>query len=244
MKKDCAPVAFFTYIRFKKLKRIINKLKKNDLSKKTDIFNKVCPFFEDDERMAGDEYVTLLFLLTLFDDAVELYAKKSKNPFINSSFDRIESSIYNFEKNEDNELDVSELSEEEVEDSEINEKELKTKQLKKIENEIKTNLNKVYSVYGNFFSRQRQERYFIETLYYHFATDKRISNSFIENNGYDLGKFINDYLKEVEAKEYNEDQDFNLIDTYKEKVFNSARVRYRFSEMGKILDNYFTKKTA
>ena len=38
MKKDCAPVAFFTYIRFKKLKRIINKLKKNDLSKKTDIF--------------------------------------------------------------------------------------------------------------------------------------------------------------------------------------------------------------
>ena len=59
-----------------------------------------------------------------------------------------------------------------------------------------------------------------------------------------MGKFINDYLKEVEAKEYNEDQDFNLIDTYKEKVFNSARVRYRFSEMGKILDNYFTKKTA
>ena len=42
MKKDCAPVAFFTYIRFKKLKRIINKLKKNDLSKKTDIF-----FFSD-----------------------------------------------------------------------------------------------------------------------------------------------------------------------------------------------------
>lgn len=42
MKNDCAPVAFFTYIRFKKLKRAIEKLKKNDLSKKTDIF-----FFSD-----------------------------------------------------------------------------------------------------------------------------------------------------------------------------------------------------
>ena len=42
MKKDCAPVAIFTYIRFKKLKKIINQLKKNELSKKTDIF-----FFSD-----------------------------------------------------------------------------------------------------------------------------------------------------------------------------------------------------
>lgn len=211
---------------------------------KSDIFNKVCPFFEDDERMAGDEYVTLLFLLALFDDSVELYAKKSKNPFINSSFDRIESRIYNFDKNEDNELDVSELSEEEEEDSEIDVKRLKTEQLKKIEKEIKTNLNKIYSTYGKFFSRQRQERYFIETLYYHFATDNRLSNSFIENNGYNLGKYINDYLKDVENSEYDENQDFNLIDTYKEKVFNSARVRYRFSEMGKIIDNYFTNKIA
>jgi hypothetical protein len=194
--------------------------------------------------MAGDEYVTLLFLLALFDDSVELYAKKSKNPFINSSFDRIESSIYNFDKNEDNELDVSELSEEEEEDSEIDVKHLKTEQLKKIEKEIKTNLNKIYSTYGNFFSQQRQERYFIETLYYHFATDNRLNNSFIENNGYDLGKYINTYLKDVENSEYEENQDFNLIDTYKEKVFNSARVRYRFSEMGKIIDNYFTNKIA
>jgi hypothetical protein len=211
---------------------------------KSDIFNKVCPFFEDDERMAGDEYVTLLFLLALFDDSVELYAKKSKNPFINSSFDRIESSIYNFDKNEDNELDVSELSEEEEEDSEIDVKHLKTEQLKKIEKEIKTNLNKIHSTYGNFFSQQRQERYFIETLYYHFATDNRLNNSFIENSGYDLGKYINAYLKDVENSEYEENQDFNLIDTYKEKVFNSARVRYRFSEMGKIIDNYFTNKIA
>ena len=42
MKKDCAPVEIFTYIRFKKLKKIINQLKKNKLSKKTDIF-----FFSD-----------------------------------------------------------------------------------------------------------------------------------------------------------------------------------------------------
>ncbi len=211
---------------------------------KTDIFKKVCPFFEEDERMAGDEFVTLLFLLTLFDDSVELYAKKSKNPFINSSFDRIESSIYNFEKSNDNELDVSEISDESIEDAELDLIELKKTQLKKIEKEIKINLENVYSAYGDFFSGQRQERYFIETLYYHFATDDRISKAFIEDNAYDLGKFINDHLKEVENSEYSENQDFNLIDTYKEKVFNSARVRYRFSEMRKIFDNYFINKIA
>ncbi|WP_417201356.1 DUF262 domain-containing protein [Bizionia sp.] len=211
---------------------------------KTEIFNKVCPFFEQDERMAGDEFVTLLFLLSLFDDSVELYAKKSKNPFINSSFDRIESNIYNFEKTEDNELDVTEISDEEDEDADIDLKELKATQLKKIDKEIKNNLGKVYSIYGNFFSGQRQERYFIETLYYHCALDKRITNSFIENSAYDLGKYISNYLKDVEDSEYPDNQDFNLIDTYKEKVFNSARVRYRFSEMGKILDNYFKNLTA
>lgn len=49
MKNDCAPVAFFTYIRFKKLKRVIEKLKKNDLSKKTDIF-----FFSDAAKNTND----------------------------------------------------------------------------------------------------------------------------------------------------------------------------------------------
>ena len=49
MKNDCAPVAFFTYIRFKKLKRAIEKLKKNDLSKKTDIF-----FFSDSAKNTNE----------------------------------------------------------------------------------------------------------------------------------------------------------------------------------------------
>ena len=97
----------------------------------TDEFKKVCPFFTNDQRMAGDEYVTLLFLLTLFDDSIELYAKKSKNPFINSSFYRIESNIYNFHNDSDNELDVSETDEDEEEDTEIDLKELKKEQLKK-----------------------------------------------------------------------------------------------------------------
>ncbi len=208
------------------------------------IFKKVCPFFEDDQRMAGDEFVTLLYLLTLFDDSVDSYAKKSKNPFINSSFDRIESSIYNFAKNKDNGLNVTEISNEIEEENELDLNELKKTQLSKIEKEIKTNLEYVYTTYRDFFSGQRLERYFIETLYYQFATDTRINDKFVKNNASDLGKFINDFLKNVEDSEYPKDQDFNLIDTYKEKVFNSARVRYRFSQMGVIFDNYFTKKTA
>jgi len=209
---------------------------------KTEVFNKICPFFEQDERMAGDEFITLLFLLSLFDDSIELYAKKSKNPFINSLFDRIESQIYNFEKTDENELDVTETSEQEAEDEDIDFKELKSKQLKRIEKEIENNLNKVYLIYRNFFRGQRQERYFIETLYYQCATDSRITNSFIENNADDLGRYISDHIKLVEDSEYSENQDFNLIDTYKEKVFISARVRYRFSEMSKLFNNYFENK--
>lgn len=210
----------------------------------TDEFKKVCPFFINDQRMAGDEFVTLLFLLTLFDDSIELYAKKSKNPFINSSFDRIESNIYNFHNDGDNELDVSETDEETEEDTEIDLKELKKEQLKKIENEILTNLRYLHIIYGEFFKGQRLERYFIETLYYHIAKNPKINQGFVQKSGYELGKFINDYLKEVEQTEYNEDQDFNLLDTYREKVFNSARVRYRFSEMDRIIKNYFKKSFA
>lgn len=205
----------------------------------TSIFNKVCPFFEGDQRMSGDEFVTLLFLLTLFDDSVEQYAKKSKNPFINTMFERIESEIYNFDKNKRDDLDVDNEDEEIAEDTEVDLDALKVKQLKKINKEILNNLNKIYKIYGSFFKGQRLERYFIETLYFQVDNDRRITNAFVDANGYDLGKFINDKLVDIENTEYHENQDFNLLDTYQEKVFNSVRVRYRFDEMERIINDYF-----
>lgn len=209
----------------------------------TPLFNKLCPYFVDEQRMAGDEFVTLLYLLTLFDDSLEYYAKKSKNPFINDFFERIESSIYNFDKHANDDLDVSDESEESEEDLEINLEQLKSELLQKVKNEILINLENVNSIYGNFLKGQRHERYLIETLYYHFSKDKRISKSFIKNNSYELGKFINEELKRIENEPYLEGQEFNLIDCYKDKIAHTVRVRYRFKEMEKIIDKYFTQRT-
>lgn len=207
------------------------------------IFNKLCPYFVDDQRMAGDEFVTLLFLLTLFDDSLEYYAKKSKNPFINDFFERIESSIYNFDKHINDDLDVSDESEESKEDSEINLEQLKSDHLQKVKNEILLNLENINSVYGSFLKGQRHERYLIETLYYQFSNEKRISKSFIKNNSYELGKFINEELKRIENEPYKDGQEFNLIDCYKDKIAHTVRVRYRFKEMKNIIDKYFTQRT-
>ena len=148
--------------------------------------------------MAGDEFVTLLFLLTLFDDSLEYYAKKSKNPFINDFFERIESSIYNFDKQYNDDLDVYDESEESEEDFEINLEQLKAEHLQKVKDEILINLENINSVFGSFLKGQRHERYLIETLYYQFSNDKRISKSFIKNNSYELGKLINEELRRIE----------------------------------------------
>lgn len=207
------------------------------------IFNKICPYFSDDQRMAGDEFVTLLFLLTLFDDSLEYYAKKSKNPFINDFFDRIESSIYNFDSVKDDDLDVSDETEESVEDSEIDLELLKNTHLERMKNEILDNLDKINLIFGSFLKGQRLERYLIETLYYHFAKDSRINKSFLKNNAFDLGKFINEELKKIESEPYKEGQEFNLIDCYKDKIAHTVRVRFRFNEMGKIINNYFNQNS-
>lgn len=209
----------------------------------TPIFNRLCPYFIDDQRMAGDEYVTLLYLLTLFDDSLEYYAKKSKNPFINDFFERIESSIYNFDKPSNDDLDVSDENEESEEDFDINLEKLKSEHLQKVKNEILYNLENVNSIYGNFLKGQRYERYLIETLYVQFSNDSRISKSFVKNNSYELGKFINEELKRIINEPYKDGQEFNLIDCYKDKIAHTVRVRYRFKEMAKIIDKYFTQRT-
>ena len=209
-------------------------------------FLKVCPFFKDDQRMAGDEYVTLLYLLTCFDDSVKCYAKedalkeytkKSKNPFIDKFFERIESHIYKFENDDTNDLDVDEENEESKEDVEINKK-LKSQKLDKIEKDILNNYRSCYLIYGKFLNpKARHERYLIETLYYYIAKDKRITKTFISNTAYDLGQFINNELKKIENTPHEEE--FNLIDCYKEKPAHTARVKFRFEEMKKIIDKYF-----
>ncbi|GAB7087021.1 DUF262 domain-containing protein [Marinifilum fragile] len=207
---------------------------------KSEIFLKVCPFFIEEQRMADDEFVTLLYLLTLFDDSLDNYAKKSKNPFINTNFERIQSSIYNLETNGD-EIVLSEEDEEKSDDVEINSEELSKSFIKKTKGSILDNLEKVYLVYGDYFKGNRQERYLIETLYYHLSKDKRISKQFLTNSSKSLGKYINTALLEVAQKPYPENKDFNLLDCYKEKVAHTARVRYRFSEMEKIINSFFNQ---
>lgn len=207
---------------------------------KSEIFLKICPFFEDEQRMADDEFITLLYLLTLFDDSLDLYAKKSKNPFINDNFERIKSNIYNLEGNGDS-IEVDENDEEIEEDIELDKEGIHAKFISDTKSSILSNLEKIYSIYGQFFKGNRQERYLIETLYYHVSSDKRISKQFLNSSGYDLGKFIHQTLKEIETQPYPQNQDFNLLDCYKEKVAHTARVRYRFVEMKKIIDSYFAK---
>lgn len=207
----------------------------------TEIFQKICPFFNDDQRMAGDEFITLLFLLTLFDDSLKNYTYKSKNPFINEYFQRIESGIYNLEKTDSDDLDVDEETEESEEDFEIDKEEIKRKYLIEVEQEIMNNLMKVDLIYSSHLKGHRFERYLIETLYYHFAKNKKINKIFIKNNASELGKFINDELISIETRPYQAGQDFNLLDCYKDKVAHTERMRFRFNEMGKIIENYFSK---
>jgi hypothetical protein len=204
-------------------------------------FKKVCPFFEDDQRMADDEFVTLLHLLTLFDDSLDYYAKKSKNPFINKYFERINSNIYNLNSDIDD-IEVDENDEESEEDIDFEKDEVKQKFLLKTENLILDNLTKVYLIYGQFLKGSRLERYLIETLYYHFSKDKRITKQFLKNNAYELGKFISMRLKEIESTPYQTNQEYNLVDCYKEKVAHTGRVKYRFNEMQNIINEYFNKE--
>lgn len=113
--------------------------------------------------------------------------------------------------------------------------------MKKTELSISKNLETVYLIYGQFLKGARLERYLIETLYYHFSKDKRLTKQFLKNNAYELGKFISTRLKEIENTPYESNQEFNLTDCYKEKVAHTARVRYRFNEMKNIIDEYFDK---
>ena len=50
MKKNFAPIIVFTYLRFTKLKTLINKLKKNKESKMSDIY-----FFSDNSKQTKDK---------------------------------------------------------------------------------------------------------------------------------------------------------------------------------------------
>ena len=56
MKKNCAPVAFFTYIRFKKLQRIINKLKK-----KGSLITKFDPMINKNSMPSFGKYDIIMF---------------------------------------------------------------------------------------------------------------------------------------------------------------------------------------
>lgn len=221
---------------------------KNDFAKmfkkiaQSEIFLKLCPFFKEDPRMGGDEFVTLLYFLSLFGYSV--YAKESKNPFINQFYEDIDKKdYYNLEiyNKESDCLDVTDNDEDDQDDLQIDEAKVKEKFFSKSEKTILDNLEKTYKIYGIHLNGNRQERYLIEVLYYYFFINKNINKSFVNTYGDDFGAYIYQEIIKRQNEPYPNGQDFNLVDSYCDKPAHTARVNYRFSELSKIIDNYFHK---
>ena len=211
----------------------------------SDNFLRLCPFFEKDERMGGDEYVTLLYFLTLFDYSVNMYARDSKNPFIDHCYEKIDvkDQIYNLElfTGENDNLDVSDEDEADHEDNNIDEEKEREAFFTKTENTILDNLDKTYSIIGHHLKGARQERYLIEVLYYHIFNNKKITRAFVRDSGENFGNYINEEILKRKNAPYPEGQDFNLDDCFHDKVAHTARINYKFSEIRKIIDGYFQK---
>jgi hypothetical protein len=224
---------------------------KNDFSimfkkiAKSEVFLNLCPFFQKDERMGGDEFVTLLYFLTLFDYSINMYAKSSKNPFINHCYEKIDvkDQIYNLElfTGESDNLEVSEEDEADHEDNQIDEDKVRNSFFSKTEKTILENLEKTYKIIGPHLKGARQERYMIEVLYYYFYNNKKISKTFVRDYGDEFGTYIYKEILKRKNAPYPEGQDFNLDDCFHDKVAHTARILYKFSEIKKIIDGYFQK---
>lgn len=210
----------------------------------TEIFLQLCPFFAEDQRMYGEEFVTLLYFLTLFDHSVSIYANESKNPFIDQFYEEIDKKqYYNLEiyNRDEDSLEVSDEDEIKHDENESQEEKEKKAFFVKTEKVILENLQKTYDIYGKHLSGKRQERYLIEVLYYHFFINKKITKSFVRQNAESFGDYINDKIQESQNLPNPPGQDFNLVDAYRDKVAHTVRVNFRFSELGKIIDNYFNQ---
>lgn len=211
----------------------------------SEIFFKLCPYFKDDPRMGGDEFVTLLFFLTLFDTSVNTYAIESKNPFINQCYEKIDvkDQIYNlqiFNRDSDS-LAVSNEDEADHDDNQFDEESEREKYFTATEKSILENFEKIYAVYSNHLKYKRQERYLIEVLYYYFFCNKKINKTFIKERGKDFGDYIFSEIEKRENSPYPTGQDFNLVDCFVDKVAHTARIKYKFEELRKIINGYFTK---
>jgi hypothetical protein len=223
---------------------------KNDFLKmfkrisQSETFLKLCPFFKEDPRMGGDEFVTLLYFLSIYD--YSLYSKESKNPFINQCYEKIddkENQIYNLEiDNEKDTLEVSDENEINHDDNQIDEVEERNEFFTKTEKAILDNINKTLIIYGSKLKGNRQERYLIEVLYYYFYKNKKINKTFIKVHASDFGNFIHNEIEKREAAPYPSGQDFNLVDCFKDRVAHTARINYKFSEIDKIINDYFKLK--
>jgi len=223
---------------------------KSDFSKmfkdvaQCDIFLTLCPYFEDDVRMAGVEFVSLLYFLTLFDQSIEMYAIESKNPFIDKCFEKIDmkDQIYNFDifDRDNNHLELSAEDELDHDDGQIDEEMERSKFFLKTKQVIIDTLKKIYDIYGEHLKSVRSERYLIEVLYYNFFFNKKINKTFVAEHGKDLGESIDLQILKRENSPNPPGQDFNLTDCFIEKVAHTARIRYKFSELEKIINSYFT----
>lgn len=209
----------------------------------SDIFLTLCPYFKDDVRMGGDEFVGLLYFLTWLDASVDLYALESKNPFIDFCFEKIETNeqIYNLNifTNDQNDLELSNEDELDHEDNQINEDEVRTKFFSSTEKVMLDTLKKVKDIYDTHLTHVRSERYLIEVLYYYAFVNKKISRAFVLENGTAFGNYINDEIIRLENSPNPAGQDFNLTDCFIEKVAHTVRIKYKFAELGRIINRYF-----
>jgi len=207
-------------------------------------FLKVCPFFKDEVRMADTEFISLLYFLTIFDDGLKVYSKKWKNVFIDESYNRLRSEIYSFESYfEDSErIDVDEQNEE-SEESLDEDKSASASQLffDKTKSEIIENLSKVFSIYGDYLTGARLERYVIETLYYNIYFRKRVlSRSFLSRHSSLLGKCIYDAIELSKTQSTEDEAEISLWVAFNDRVSDTSRILYRFNKIGEIIDSFIS----
>ena len=99
---------------------------------------------------------------------------------------------------------------------------------------------KILKIYGSYLKGERQERYVIEVLYYILSQNKKITDKFITANGQALGQIIHRELHNPERK--HPTHSFTLEDSVTEQTFNTQRVLFRFSEIGRIINIFVQKK--
>jgi hypothetical protein len=204
---------------------------------RSEIYLNVCPYFEDEARMADTEFVSLLYFLTTFEDGIKIYSKKWKNHFINTGYERIKSNIYSFESYYDTSDEIGLQEGDEQEEEDIDEDSETENFFTCTKKEIFKILNIIDLIYGKHFSGNRQERYIVESLYYNiFHKRKYLTNKYLEKHAVNIGKTLSQAINN--KNNILDGKEFSLWDSITERVQDTERVLYRFEKIGEIIDNF------